>query len=234
MLTLFDVHFQCSSLVILKSLMGFILPKQFTEDIESLRAVFKAKGDSKVTLLAQERVSRAKKMMTPFVLRRRKDQVLQDLPKKTERIEWCEMTPLQRTIYNDALRRSRKTIFDVDATNGEAPPAVVNGKDGKPVKKKTRATARTKDKMYLENSSNVLMDLRKAASHPMLFRRRFTTEKLGGIARTLLKEPEFKQRGAVYEYVMEDLEVMTDAELQLLAATYKVCHLSWSQQAARC
>jgi SWI/SNF-related matrix-associated actin-dependent regulator 1 of chromatin subfamily A len=42
--------------------------------LESLRAVFKAKGDSKVTLLAQERVSRAKKMMTPFVLRRRKDQ----------------------------------------------------------------------------------------------------------------------------------------------------------------
>jgi SWI/SNF-related matrix-associated actin-dependent regulator 1 of chromatin subfamily A len=34
------------------------------------------KGDSKVTMLAQERVSRAKKMMTPFVLRRRKDQVM--------------------------------------------------------------------------------------------------------------------------------------------------------------
>ena len=40
-----------------------------------LRAVFRAKGDSKVTLLAQERVSRAKKMLTPFVLRRRKDHV---------------------------------------------------------------------------------------------------------------------------------------------------------------
>ena len=55
--------------------MNFILPDQFAEDLESLRAVFKTKGDSKVTLLAQQRVSRAKKMMTPFVLRRRKDQV---------------------------------------------------------------------------------------------------------------------------------------------------------------
>ena len=41
----------------------------------SLRAIFKVKGDTKVTLLSQERISRAKKMMTPFVLRRRKDQV---------------------------------------------------------------------------------------------------------------------------------------------------------------
>jgi SNF2 family DNA or RNA helicase len=55
--------------------MNFILPDHFADSLDSLRAVFKVKGDSKVTLLAQERVSRAKKMMTPFVLRRRKDQV---------------------------------------------------------------------------------------------------------------------------------------------------------------
>jgi SWI/SNF-related matrix-associated actin-dependent regulator 1 of chromatin subfamily A len=58
--------------------MNFILPDQFADAIHSLRAIFKVKGDSKVTLLSQERVSRAKKMMTPFVLRRRKDQVSTD------------------------------------------------------------------------------------------------------------------------------------------------------------
>ncbi|KZT72068.1 hypothetical protein DAEQUDRAFT_664622 [Daedalea quercina L-15889] len=186
----------------LVSLMNFILPQQFADDLDSLRAVFKTKGDSKITLLAQERVSRAKKMLTPFVLRRRKDQVLQDLPKKTERIEWCEMTPLQRTLYNDALRRSRKTIYDLQET-------------------KTRANARTKDKMYLENSANVLMDLRKAASHPMLFRRRFTDSTLTSITKLLLREPDFKKRGALFKLVKEDMEIMTDAELQLFVATYK-------------
>ena len=55
--------------------MNFIMPEKFTNDMDLIRAVFKTKGDSKVTLLAQQRVSRAKKMMTPFVLRRRKDQV---------------------------------------------------------------------------------------------------------------------------------------------------------------
>lgn len=55
--------------------MNFILPERFADSLDSLRAIFKVKGDQKVSLLAQERVSRAKKMMTPFVLRRRKDQV---------------------------------------------------------------------------------------------------------------------------------------------------------------
>ncbi|KAI0704996.1 SNF2 family N-terminal domain-containing protein [Cerioporus squamosus] len=188
----------------LVSLMNFILPDQFADDLDSLRAVFKTKGDSKVTLLAQQRVSRAKKMMTPFVLRRRKDQVLQDLPKKTERIECAR---------EDHLRPRKWQHRGLDAP-------VVNGR-GKPVKKKTRATARTKDKMYLENSSNVLMDLRKAVSHPMLFRRRFDDDKLNAITKLLLKEPDFKKRGALFDYVKEDMEVMTDAELQHLCATYK-------------
>jgi SNF2 family DNA or RNA helicase len=55
--------------------MNFILPSHFANAMDSLRTIFKVKGDTKVSLLAQERVSRAKKMMTPFVLRRRKDQV---------------------------------------------------------------------------------------------------------------------------------------------------------------
>ncbi|EGN99884.1 hypothetical protein SERLA73DRAFT_106751 [Serpula lacrymans var. lacrymans S7.3] len=179
----------------LVSLMNFILPSHFADALDSLRAIFKVKGDSKVTLLSQARISRAKKMMTPFVLRRRKDQVLQDLPSKTERIEWCDMTVLQKSIYNDALQRSRKTIFD--------------------------SNPRPKDKMYLENSSNVLMDLRKAASHPMLFRTRFTDQILTAMSKHLLKEADFKRRGAIFEYVKEDMEVMTDAELQLFAAGYK-------------
>jgi SNF2 family DNA or RNA helicase len=58
-----------------QSLMNFILPSHFAQALGSLHAIFKVKGDSKVTLLSQERISRAKKMMTPFVLRRRKDQV---------------------------------------------------------------------------------------------------------------------------------------------------------------
>lgn len=208
--------------------------------MDSLRAIFKTKGDAKVALLSQERISRAKKMMTPFVLRRRKDQVrikipntfrlltslqvLKDLPQKTERIEWCDMTELQRSIYNDALQRSRKTILEAESntpsTSGTSTP---NGtlKSGS---KKLAKTPRPKDK-YAENSSNVLMELRKAASHPMLFRKLYTDQILTSVTKLLLKEPDFKKRGAVFQYVKEDMEVMTDAELQFFFQGYKVCTL---------
>lgn len=202
----------------LVSLLNFILPNLLGDAMDSLRAIFKTKGDAKVTLLSQERVSRAKKMMTPFVLRRRKDQVLHDLPLKVERVEWCEMTDLQRSIYEDALQRSRKTILEVESKTPSTSGASTPNLAGKPAKK-PKGT-RPKDK-YAENSSNVLMDLRKAASHPMLFRKLFTDQILTSMTKILLKEPDFKKRGAVFEYVKEDMEVMTDAELQFFCQGYK-------------
>ena len=144
-------------------------------------------------------------------------QVLGDLPKKVERIEWCEMTALQKKLYNDALRRSRKTVMDLT----EEPSGSAEAKTGRKAQKKGKANAR-KEKQYVENSANVLMDLRKAASHPMLFRCLFTDETVLSIARALLKESDFKSRGAVLQYVREDLEVMTDSELQIYMASYKV------------
>ena len=130
------------------------------------------------------------------------------------------MTALQKSIYNEALQRSRKTVFDLEAEKAEAEKEKASGKG---TKRKAKGNGRAKDKLYLENSTNVLMDLRKAASHPMLFRRRFTDDALTSIANILLKEPDYKQRGARFDYVKEDMEVMTDSELQAFCATYKVC-----------
>lgn len=144
---------------------------------------------------------------TPF-------QVLKDLPKKTERIEWCEMTTMQRTIYREALQRSRKTVQVLGDESQSAPE----------VKTKGKAKGRSKlGAMSGDTSSNVLMDLRKAASHPMLFRRLFDDAKIQVMARHCLREPEFCESN--YNYVVEDMEVMTDAELQYFCKKYKV---SWS------
>lgn len=125
------------------------------------------------------------------------------------------MTELQRTIYRDTLQRSRKAILESSQDSYE-------GSSDKR-KKETRTTTNARDKKQTENSTNVLMDLRKAASHPMLFRTRFTDDILTGITKQLLKEPGFRKRGAQFDYVLEDMSVMTDAELQVFCASYKVC-----------
>ncbi|KAG9006776.1 hypothetical protein FRB94_000460 [Tulasnella sp. JGI-2019a] len=195
----------------LVSLLNFIMPKLFIKHEESLRAIFKTKADSSLSFLSRERVSRAKKMMTPFVLRRRKDQVLKDLPQKKERIEYCYMTPLQRTIYREALKRSRKTI---QALGEDGQPL-----EAEPAKPKRTQKSKTGKVMTGDTSSNVLMDLRKAASHPMLFRRLFPSDKIRQMAKSCMKEPEFCESN--YQYVIEDMEVMTDAELQFFCKRYK-------------
>ncbi|KZT56567.1 hypothetical protein CALCODRAFT_435549 [Calocera cornea HHB12733] len=193
----------------LVSLLNFLLPKYFSEAQESLRAIFKVKADASTSFLSRERVSRAKTMMTPFVLRRRKDQVLRDLPKKTERVEYCSLSHTQTEIYRDALKRSRKELVEVPD-------------EDEPAKKKTRSSKAPQAKQPADTSSNVLMDLRKAALHPMLFRKRYTDAKLKVMAKDCLKEPEFAE--SRYDYVVEDMSVMSDAELQVFCEKYKSVH----------
>ncbi|KAF9518678.1 hypothetical protein BS47DRAFT_226716 [Hydnum rufescens UP504] len=205
--------------------MNFILPKYFRDALESLRAIFKVRASSHTSLLSESRVSRASKMMTPFVLRRRKDQVLKDLPKKTERIEWCETTPLQRTIYEEAMQRSRsavealpkdeKALLEIVA---EPDDEIANGNGDGKSKGKTRPK---KGVLMTSNASgsNVLMELRKASCHPMLFRRLFDDAKINLIARHCLQEPDFQDSS--YDLVVEDMQVMNDAELQRFCLQYK-------------
>lgn len=77
---------------ILQSLLNFLMPKLFEAQMESLRAIFKVKSNNHTSLLSRERISRAKQMMTPFILRRRKDQVRPLRPS----VLYTELTPCFR------------------------------------------------------------------------------------------------------------------------------------------
>ncbi|EJT46430.1 chromosome organization and biogenesis -related protein [Trichosporon asahii var. asahii CBS 2479] len=198
----------------LVSLLMFIHRSVFAEAEPHLRAIFKVQSGgggaagAKASMLSQNRVSRARTMLTPFVLRRRKAHVL-TLPPKIETTEECEMTPTQAKLYRDTLLRSRKAIASMSE---EALEAAADGdvdEDGKPkaTKGKKKAASAPKD----QSSSNILMELRKAASHPLLFRRIYTMPKLKQIARACLNTPTWCDSN--FDYVVEDLEVMTDAEI---------------------
>jgi len=58
-----------------QSLLAFILPDVFRPAQDSLRAIFKVPPEAQANLLSRRRITSAKTVMTPFVLRRKKLQV---------------------------------------------------------------------------------------------------------------------------------------------------------------
>lgn len=109
---------------------------------ELVRASTNLEDDAKANTVQQIAQS-----LRPFVLRRTKKQVLDDLPEKTEQTIVCEMDPAQRAIYDDLRKYYRSNLFDRLEGGGDS--SVVGGKAGF---------------MVLE----ALLRLRQASCHPAL------------------------------------------------------------------
>ncbi|ORE05176.1 hypothetical protein BCV72DRAFT_209837 [Rhizopus microsporus var. microsporus] len=155
----------------LVSLLTFIMPNTFKNYEEEIRSIFKIKTNE--SLLQKKRIIRAKQMMTPFLLRRKKKDVLKDLPQKIEIIEECEMTKQQQDVYNSILEN------------------------------------RTQERM-----ENIIIHLRKAADHPLLFRYLYTDDVLRKMTKDIMKDVKYWDSNE--EYVYEDMTVMSDYELNEL------------------
>ncbi|KAF9331829.1 hypothetical protein BG006_005291 [Podila minutissima] len=217
----------------LLSLLIFIMPKLFAEHEEVLRTMFKVKVDAtseKSTLLSQERISRARHMIAPFVLRRKKIHVLKDLPSKVERVIFCDLSSEQQALYDRIMSSNALQIVlgesDENGMGGGADldPIELDSMDPKAkaraLKKKAsgKQTAAAK-KAANEQFANMLMQLRKAALHPMLFREKYTDDILKKMAKTCTREVEFCDSNI--DYIEEDMSVMTDFELHRFCLQYK-------------
>lgn len=204
----------------LVSLLSFILPKIFGGKAQDdLRMIFKVPSEAQVNLLAQTRITRAKKMMSPFVLRRKKTQVLKELPKKIEKVIYCELEPSQSEAYNQLIKKSKKYLlnssaneddedFEEDETEGFKKNGLLTGGKASPAKK-----------AIANSTTNVLMELRKVSNHPLLFRRQYDEKMLRKIAKSCLDEVEFFD--CSMELIVEDLEVMSDFEIDLFCGQHK-------------
>ncbi|CAL9733969.1 ATP-dependent helicase Fun30p [Monosporozyma servazzii] len=207
----------------LMSLLEFIMPQLFIAKKESLTSIFKQKAkttdDNKGhnPLLVQNAIERARTMMRPFILRRRKDQVLKHLPAKHNKIVTCEMNEIQRKIYNAEIKQvmeRRKARLEAEQEEKES--------------------GKKKSKKKVDNSSkNLIMSLRKVSIHPLLFRNIYTDAMLDKMSKAILKEPAYAAEGNK-QYIMEDMSVMTDYELHNLCCTfpntlkrYQLCNNEW-------
>lgn len=204
----------------LVSLLSFILPQVFNEKREDLVGIFRQKAsgvseNGKSTskeynpLLSMQAIKNAKTMMTPFVLRRRKDQVLQHLPAKCHEIVHCKLTPNQAELYNKFLNDGRKIRGERERRKNLPAAEVVKLSKSDPI----------------PTSSNVLMQLRKAALHPLLFRVIYDDEKLKLMAKAIMNEHEYVEANETYIY--EDMTVMSDFELNNLCVKFPRTLRKW-------
>lgn len=173
----------------LMSLLEFILPEVFVSKKEELSTIFSyrasIKNDSNHNpLLAERAITKARKMMAPFILRRKKDQVLQHLPPKFSTIEMCQMTKDQAARYEKEIEI------------GIEHKANTNKKAGR----------------------NTIMYLRKASIHPLLFRGIYTNSILREMSEQIMQEDAY--RNADRQFIYEDMEVMTDFELNRLCTQF--------------
>jgi ATP-dependent helicase STH1/SNF2 len=145
-----------NSLPELWALLNFLLPTIF-ESVDTFEqwfskpfAQFSGSGETN-ELSDEERmliINRLHQVLRPFLLRRVKSSVLDQLPDKVERVLKCELSGWQKILYRRIQEGSALLLESGGDENGEA-------------KGKTKYTSK--------GLSNVLMQLRKVCNHPYLF-----------------------------------------------------------------
>ena len=178
----------------LMSLLGFILPAVFQQKKEDLEIIFSHKAktseENHEALLSAERIARARSMLTPFILRRKKHQVLKDIPKKTSRVEYCDMSAAQIELYTKWQEKARRIMNE--RANGNPP---------------------------VNESANVLMKLRQAAISELLFHRLYDDPKLlKRIAKKCLKDPLWSESNP--DLIFTEICEYSDFELHKLCSEH--------------
>eukprot|EP00736_Rhodelphis_marinus_P003951 Rmarinus@m.13559 len=134
-----------NSLSELWALLNFLLPKIFNscEDFEQwFSAPFAAAGTEKAEIDEEEKmliINRLHMILRPFLFRRLKSEVMDQLPEKREMILKCDLSGWQKLIYRQ-LKSSGLKYHDVET-----------------------------GKVQSRALSNIVMQLRKACNHPYLF-----------------------------------------------------------------
>lgn len=170
----------------LVSLLAFILPKLISSEIrEDLNRIFKYKATTKdadhAALLSAQRIRRARSMMTPFILRRKKAQVLKHLPAKHRRVEYCEMPPEQKDIYSEMVAEAVR-VRDL------------------PLAQKPRGGS--------AKYTQEMTALRFAALHPLLLRHKYGEKDLQKLQKALERTEEYgsNRPDQIAKFIKEDLK----------------------------
>ncbi|TRY86529.1 hypothetical protein DNTS_010147 [Danionella cerebrum] len=98
-----------NNLLELMSLLNFIMPSMFSSSASQISKMFSTKSSEEESSFHKERITQARLIMKPFILRRVKREVLKQLPPKLEKIEMCPMSGPQQKLYEDLFKRIKRT-----------------------------------------------------------------------------------------------------------------------------
>lgn len=173
-------------------LLSFISPDIFRRDSKYFEQLFTQKASMKQVsegaAILSDRIQRARSILEPFILQRKKEQVLK-LPPKTRRVIFCKMDEDQAAQYEDFVARFQAS------------------KSGAAKKMMTASDGRKNDE------NNPWTQMRKLAAHPQLVRRWFNNERCTEMAKVLWETTDSGQDRL--EYQIKELTDLNDFEAHL-------------------
>ncbi|MEE9371792.1 MAG: DEAD/DEAH box helicase [Saprospiraceae bacterium] len=124
------------------------------------------------------------KITKPFILRRTKEEVLKDLPKKSEQIIYCEMSSEQETLYEKEKSAARNLLLNCDEGNSENKLQIVTA----------------------------LLRLRQLANHPVLYLKNYSCSsgKYKIITETLYTINKSGHKALVFSSFVGHLDLVSD------------------------
>lgn len=226
----------------LLALLSFLMPRIFSRsECEILLEAFveeKSGKDKYASLLGGTpsvgrkgtmTINNLRSMFAPFVLRRLKKQVLDQLPAKTTVVKMVEMKENQRKIYDDiiaahASRRvaRRDTIDSENHINLSSVQVQKTGDDvividGEDIKNDSMVRD-----LSPSEARSIFTALRKAANHPLLLRLRYTgDDKLSKITSVALTKQHFGKHCDKPSMIREEIESMSDFDIHRLCLEYE-------------
>ncbi|OVA01079.1 SNF2-related [Macleaya cordata] len=175
------------------SLLEFMMPDLFATGDVDLKKLLNSED--------RELIARIKSILGPFILRRLKSDVMQQLVPKIQRVEYVIMEQKQENAYKEAIEEYRAASLARLAKSSEVAPNSIVGI------------------IPRRQISNYFVQLRKIANHPLLVRRMYSDEDVIYYARKLYPKGAFGFE-CTLERVIEELKSYNDFAIHRLLVSY--------------
>lgn len=175
------------------SLLEFMMPDLFATGDVDLKKLLNSED--------KELIARIKSILGPFILRRMKSDVMQQLVPKIQQVRHVSMERMQEDAYKEAIEEYRaSSLARLEKSSASTPKSIT-------------------EFIPRRQISNYFVELRKIANHPLLVRRIYNDEDVVYHARKLYSKGAFGFE-CTLERVIEELKSYNDFSIHQLLESY--------------